>query len=172
MVEKEFHFVPLQANYSGMRYLHLIWITFLVVATGLAQDDSLPAKKNVFEKVAGQDSVSGGYIKFYNDKRFEKAVVENRSIGAPTTAGYRVQVFSSNVQKTAKDEAFKIEQDLREIFPEIPVYVSYTSPFWKVRMGDFRTIEQAKKFRIELLEVFPELKSATYTVKDQVFSNK
>lgn len=155
-----------------MKYLHLVLISLLVVSASPAQDSTLPAKKNVFEKVAGQDSVSGGYIRFYNDKRFEKAVVENRSVGAPTAVGYRVQVFSSNVQKTAKDEAFKIEQDLREIFPEIPVYVSYTSPFWKVRMGDFRTLEQAKKFRTELLEVFPELKSGTYTVKDQVYSNK
>jgi hypothetical protein len=82
--------------------------------------------------------------------------------------GFRVQVFSSNTQRTARQEAFNHESNLKEAFPEMKVYVSYSSPFWKVRIGDFFTKEEARRFTEELLLKFPELKGETYTVRDQI----
>lgn len=81
-------------------------------------------------------------------------------------SGYRVQVFSSNTQKTAKNEAFSIERKLRSAFPGHGVYCIYASPFWKVRIGDFRSSEEARAFRSELIKSFPELSRETYTVRE------
>jgi|GEM_PF-8948 len=57
--------------------------------------------------------------------------------------GYRTQVFSGNNQRVSKDEAFRKEKEIKELFPEIPTYVTYNAPFWKLRVGDFRSHEEA-----------------------------
>ncbi len=145
-----------------------------LVLAGVCANAQETAKKQVsiFQRLGLKDSISGGYIKFYHDPRFEKVVIESRSVTQVTVNGFRVQVFSSNNQKTAKDKAFSLESELKEVFPEVPIYVSYTSPFWKVRMGDFTNMEAAQHFRRSLLEIFPELKSDAYTVRDQVIPSR
>lgn len=91
-------------------------------------------------------------------------------LGPYAGAGYRVQVFSSNAQRTAKDESLNIERRLRSAFPGYGVYRIYASPFWKVRIGDFRTHEDAQAFRAELVNAFPELRKETYTVRESKVS--
>jgi len=138
----------------------------------MAQEGEIVSNKNIFEALATVDSASRATVKVQQDERITLALVERRSASdihsAPiiTGNGYRVQVFSSNMQRTAKAEAYKIEKKLKDQFPEQAVYVNYTSPFWKVRIGDFKTIQEAKDFRNQLIDAFPELKSETYTVKD------
>jgi len=104
----------------------------------------------------------------HQDKRIEKIVADNTAGSGAITHGYRVQVFSSNAQRTAKDEAFAIERRLREAFPDLGIYVSYSSPFWKVRVGNFQTSNEARQFSEEILALFPRLKSTTYTVRDRI----
>jgi hypothetical protein len=48
--------------------------------------------------------------------------------------GYRVQIYSSNKQQTAKAEALEMEEQLKEQVNQT-IYVQYVSPFWKVRIG-------------------------------------
>lgn len=139
-----------------------------------AQESEKVANQNIFETLATVDSASKASVKLRQDERIALALVDRKpqvdshSSSTITGSGYRVQVFSSNMQRTAKAEAFKIEKKLKDEFPEIAVYVNYTSPFWKVRVGDFKTLQEAKDFRNELITAFPELKSETYTVKDTV----
>lgn len=148
--------------------LSLIFLNILCVSA----QNGKSAKQNFFESMSKTDSASGASVKFFQDKRIENFVVEKRYYsGAQLTTtgnGYRVQVFSSNVQRTAKSEAFKIEKEILDLFPEYPVYVNYTSPFWKVRVGNFSSYSEAQSFREELVKYFPHLKSETYTVKDQI----
>ncbi|MBO4665618.1 MAG: SPOR domain-containing protein [Paludibacteraceae bacterium] len=82
-------------------------------------------------------------------------------------AGYRVQIYSSNHQQTAKLEAMRLEKEMQEKL-DIPVYVTYTPPFWKVRIGDFATYEEAQEFKNSFIREFPELLGDTYVVRDQV----
>ena len=81
--------------------------------------------------------------------------------------GYRVQVYSSNRQQTAKAEALELEKTLSEQL-DVKVYVQYMPPFWKVRIGDFRSYEEAQTFKAELLERFPTVQGDTYVVRDKV----
>lgn len=147
-------------------------IAFALVSIGINAQETETKQVSIFERLGIKDSVSGGYIKFYHDPRIERVISESRSVTQATINGYRVQVFSSNNQKTAKDKAFNLESELKEVFPEVTIYVSYTSPFWKVRMGDFTNMEAAQSFRRSLLEIFPELKSDAYTVRDQVIPSR
>ena len=46
--------------------------------------------------------------------------------------------------------------------------MNYTSPFWKVRVGDFKTKTDAQVFRNQLIESLPALKSEIYIVPEQI----
>lgn len=82
--------------------------------------------------------------------------------------GYRAQVFSGNNQRKSKDEAFKKEEEIKELFPDIPTYVTYNAPFWKLRVGDFRSHEEAYQLMRQLMEAFPAYAKEMYIVKEEV----
>ena len=82
--------------------------------------------------------------------------------------GYRVQVFSSNNQRTAKSEAFRIQKMVEDSHLEAEIYVQYNPPFWKVRLGNFRTQEEAQLFKEEVVRTLPELQGDTYPVRDKI----
>lgn len=85
--------------------------------------------------------------------------------GEQEMAGYRVQIFSSNNAATAKAEALMLEERVKTMV-NAPIYVLYSAPSWKVRLGDFRTQDEAQAFRQELRRILPELQDYTYVVRD------
>ena len=81
--------------------------------------------------------------------------------------GYRVQIYSSNQQQTAKIEALDLENKLKKSVGHT-VYVQYLPPFWKVRIGDFRTYDEAKEYKKQFVAQYPELMGDTYIVRDKI----
>ncbi len=81
--------------------------------------------------------------------------------------GYRVQIYSSNQQQTAKGEALDLEEKLQSQVNQT-IYVQYIPPFWKVRLGDFRTYEEAKEYKKLFVQQFPDLTGDTYIVRDKI----
>lgn len=81
--------------------------------------------------------------------------------------GYRVQIYSSNSQQTAKSEALELEAKLKDKIGQT-VYVQYLTPFWKVRLGDFRNYEEAKEYKKLFVQQYPELMGDTYIVRDKI----
>ena len=81
--------------------------------------------------------------------------------------GYRVQVYSSNKQQTAKAEALALEEQFKERVNQT-VYVQYQSPFWKVRIGDFRTYDEAKEYKKTIVQQFPDMQGNIYIVRDKI----
>ena len=81
--------------------------------------------------------------------------------------GYRVQIYSSNQQQTAKSEALDLEQKLRDAVNQT-IYVQYLPPFWKVRIGDFRTYDEARDYKKQFVALYPNLMGDTYIVRDKI----
>lgn len=156
-----------------MKHLFLIWsllfsLVGLIAQEKVADNIKTDTAKNAFQAISKKEKPGSAVVNFHQDKRIEKVVMENSTVTGIVAQGFRVQVFSSNTQRTARQEAFNHESSLKEAFPDMKVYVSYSSPFWKVRIGDFLTQEEARKFTEELLFKFPELKGDTYTVRDNI----
>ena len=110
------------------------------------------------------------YVTIYQDSMITKQVeskIKNAELIETETDGFRVQVFSSNNHQSAKNEALQMEKYLLEQVT-VKVYVNYFSPFWKVRLGDFRTYEEAQAFKEELIKQLPELQGESYIVKDKI----
>lgn len=89
------------------------------------------------------------------------------------TNGYRIQVYSSNNQKVAAKESSDIAEKVRNLGLDIDIYRTYHSPFWRVRIGNYRTQEDANEVMEELKEVLskqlPELleTGSIYIVHDE-----
>ena len=81
--------------------------------------------------------------------------------------GYRVQIYSSNQQQSAKGEALELETRLKDKINQT-LYVQYLTPFWKVRIGDFRTYDEAKEYKKLFVQQFPDLMGDTYNVRDKI----
>lgn len=82
--------------------------------------------------------------------------------------GYRIQVFSDKNQRTAKNEALSKERSIKESFPELGTYITYNAPSWRLRVGDFRTREEAVAVLGILKEAFPGYASEMIVVVDRI----
>ena len=52
--------------------------------------------------------------------------------------------------------------------PQIPIYVTYLSPFWRLRVGDYRTFEEANAQMQQLKKKFPKYSVEMRIVKDEI----
>ena len=57
--------------------------------------------------------------------------------------GFRIQVYVGNNSRSARNEAYKVAQKVKEEFPDIPVYTYFQPPRWLCRVGDYKSIEEA-----------------------------
>jgi hypothetical protein len=68
--------------------------------------------------------------------------------------GFRVEIFfSSDID--AKEKALKKKEEFLEIYPDNIVHVKYISPNFRVRVGDFRTKNEALKLYKEIKNTYP-----------------
>lgn len=93
-------------------------------------------------------------VKMIIDKRIE--LNKNKA----SISGYRVQIFFGS-QRT---DANKIRSDFDLLNPEVPSYLIYQAPNFKVRVGDFRTRLEANKFYQEIVKQYPSV----FIVEDEI----
>jgi hypothetical protein len=99
------------------------------------------------------------------DPRLEILVQKHIQINQAlnTMDGFRIQVFSdSGVNSKTKAQAAVDEFKAR--FPGQGAYLSFKSPNYKVRIGDFRTKLDAQRFLIELTADYPN----AFIIEDQI----
>ena len=75
--------------------------------------------------------------------------------------GFRIQVLSTS----SRANAFDLQSMLNTNYPDQKAYVTYLSPNFKVRIGNFLKRSDAENFKKELSKLFPE---GTYIVEDTI----
>lgn len=100
------------------------------------------------------------------------AVTEDESIVETQTpkvrAGYRVQVFDDNNVRSAKHDAQSCKSQIETRFPEFPVYVTFNSPYWRVKVGDFKNRGEAEAAMAEIRHAFPSMAKSLRIVRDRI----
>jgi hypothetical protein len=98
------------------------------------------------------DSLIQGYLV---DKK--TGPLPNVPVGSNTamisTEGFRVQIYSG-VQRQA---AYDAQAKFQERFPDQRTYISYSEPYFKVHVGDFRTRLEAEKMANDMKPWFSGL---------------
>lgn len=87
---------------------------------------------------------------------------------ATSKVGYRVQVFDDNNVRTAKAQAQERKHMIESRFPEFAAYVSFNSPYWRVKVGDFRTRSEAEAAMGAIRSAFPAIGSQLRVVRDKI----
>ncbi len=65
--------------------------------------------------------------------------------------GYRYHItFTNN-----REEAYATKTRILKTFPDLRGYVVYEQPYYKIRVGDFRTKEDAKEYSDRIISSFP-----------------
>lgn len=102
------------------------------------------------------------------DEENQERVVRTKS---GKTVGYRVQVYADNNVRSAKAEARQRERALGQAFPAYDTYVTYASPYWRLRVGDFRSQYDAEKAAAEIRKAFPRYAREVRVVRDRINSH-
>ncbi len=61
------------------------------------------------------------------------------------TQGYRIQVFSGGNSRADRQKAETAGTIMKANFPAEPIYVHFYSPSWKCRMGNYKSLEEARR---------------------------
>ena len=75
-----------------------------------------------------------------------------RRANARTAKGYRLLVVNTN----KRDEAIAAKTKVYTSFPELKAYLIYQSPYFKLKVGNFRTREEAQQYQRNLGYYFPK----------------
>lgn len=127
--------------------------------------------RDYFNLLSTPDSVTGAVMNIYQDSLIFLAINKKFSGEAEEVKGFRIQIFSSNRGALARERAFEIKDILLSKHPSLEdeIYITYTSPFWKVRIGNCQTNAKAQELRRWIIAEFPEFAVETYIVPSMIF---
>ena len=105
--------------------------------------------------LAQSDSTS---VVVYKDPRIDLLVKKQIDINEETTResrrtapGFRILVINSNDRK----KVFAAKAKIYQLYPELKPYLSYQAPFYKLKVGNFKTREEAVEYQTALSRDFP-----------------
>jgi hypothetical protein len=136
----------------------------LPVAAGYELVDSV-----VYRPAAAVDSTLVG-VDVFAKVNVEQSPIVEESVRTHIIAnkergltGYRVRIFFDNrqVSRTESEETLKRFVDLHK---DIPAYRTYTNPYFKVTVGDFRTKSEAMELLSRIRSEFP----SAFVVKENI----
>jgi len=81
--------------------------------------------------------------------------------------GWRIQIYRGG-HRTANEDSNKVRARFMEDYPEISTYRTFDRPNWfKVKVGDFRTREEAALVYFDIVRKYPE----AYLIRDVIAYN-
>lgn len=119
---------------------YLFFISFILIAAGaFAQDTSS--------------------VVIHKDPRLDVLLKKQGEVNAAvkkanarTAKGFRLLVINTN----KRDEAIAAKTKVYSNFPELKAYLVYRSPYFRLKVGNFRTREEAQQYQKTLGFYFPK----------------
>ena len=63
---------------------------------------------------------------------------------------------------------YSIQSYINQEMPDLPTYVAFKTPNWRVSVGDFRTSEEASSMLAKLRKAFPGYAKDMFIVKEKI----
>jgi len=165
------------SNFGIMKFFRLFLLIYILPLTAFAQDSSSETKSETIVDRINKLEPGKGSVKVIQDESITNRLGRKgkKPAGAevaPVTyiemMGFRIQVFAGNNQRISKSEAYTKESDVKSIFPEMSTYVVFTAPFWRLRVGDFQTFQEAQRMMTKLRAEFPTFGREMSIIKEKV----
>lgn len=99
------------------------------------------------------------------DSRVDRLIEKHRQFNQanPGVDGFRVQIFFDS-GNNSKKSAQTVREKFMELYPDVAAYLTFKAPYYRVRVGDFRTKLEAEGFLFQLATAYPN----AFTVPDRV----
>ena len=117
-------------------------------------------------KISAQDSTASVVVN--KDPRIDLLVNKQIEINEVTTRnsrraapGFRILVISSNDRNKVIDAKTKMYRE----FPELKAYMMYNSPFFRLKVGNFRERTDAEEYLSRIQRLYP---TGVYIVPDTI----
>jgi len=78
--------------------------------------------------------------------------------------GFRILVMNTNDRNKATNAKAKVYEE----FPELKAYLQWQAPFYKLKVGDFKTRPEAEEYLENIKRIFP---GGVYVVRDIIEVN-
>jgi SPOR domain len=118
------------------------------------------------EKIMAQ--ADSGSLVVHKDPRIDELVRKQIQINEETTRdarrsvpGFRIQVINS----PDRDKVFSVKARIYQEFPDLKPYLIYQAPNYKLRVGNFKTQEEAEDFEKQLSRIFT---SGLFIIRDTI----
>lgn len=161
-------------NFLPMKHL-IVFICILFFSTKIPHAQNLSKEEyegncDILQKL-NTPSRTGGYAKISGlPETLEILKIhKDNNIRKGRFQGYRIQIYSENSSRSDMEELRKKCEEFNEFFPDIPVYLEYYDPDFKIRAGNFETkiesIPSLKRIRTK----YPSAYSIKTDIKMDVF---
>jgi hypothetical protein len=107
-------------------------------------------------------------VVLHKDPRIDLLIHKQIQINEETTRdnrrsvpGYRIQVINSN----DRNKVFAVKTKIYQQYPELKPYLLYQPPNYKLKVGNFKTPEEADPYVKKLSKLFP---SGIYLIHDVI----
>jgi hypothetical protein len=144
---------------------HLLFIVTLLMTAALlsGQSDRSGPSADIFQKL--QNGGENGHVYIKADSllvaNYYKLLHQNRSVtGVP---GHRIRIYSGS-GLGAKEEQQRVRARFLSLYPNIDAYHRYDEPYFKVYVGDCRTMSEAIRLKDAIMDDFPN----AFIVTDQI----
>ncbi len=106
-----------------------------------------------------------GEAQFTGDHRIDSLIRLHKmqNLKYPYITGYRIQIYKET-GNDALDSAWSVKTRFEETFEGTKAYISFREPYYRVRVGDFRTRLEALKFLDKVKRVYPY----AWEIKDKI----
>ena len=110
-----------------------------------------------------------GSVNVSQDDRIESLISKQRQLYRIDSSfnGYRIHIFME-IGNEALDHAKAVKSKFERSFPDIPIYLTYVEPYFRLRAGNFRNRVEAEKC---LRRIKPKFKEAFVTA-DMIYRPK
>ena len=112
---------------------------------------------------------SNGSVNVSQDDRIESLISKQRQLYKidSSFSGYRIHVFME-IGNEALKNAEEVKKQFEKAFPDIPIYLTYAEPYFRLRAGNFRNRVEAEQC---LRRIKPKFKEAFVTA-DMIYRPK
>ena len=146
-----------------MRYLSTFILCFLLWSSLVnAQTDTLGLNSGISSQTAKMEELLGK-LQIRQDPRITDLLIRHSQINQRKHGfdGYRLEIYFNSDSK-AREMAAKIKNEFNLAYPNIPGYLLFQTPNFKVRIGDFRNKSEALKTKASIASKYPN----AFIVKD------
>ena len=122
----------------------LLLVSLFMLKTAFAQESTTTTEPTL---IVHKDNRIDALVK-------KQAAINERSkrISGRTMRGYRLMVLNTN----NREEAIAAKTKVYTHFPDQKAYLTYQSPFFRLKAGNFKTRDEAKRYQSLMNAIFPK----------------